>query len=287
MGESPTSLKRYLGGQLRKLRVAAGLKPVDVMRALRCSRSKVTKMEKGHVGVREAELEKLLDLYRVTDPLRQDLLNIGREARKRGWWASEKLTSSVPEFFRTFIGLEADAEEIRTYQQELVPGLLQTDAYTRAVIHAVSPNLDEAEVERRLKVRRQRQARLIGLDPPRIVAVLHEAVIRTMVGGPETMREQLQFLLDVQRDSPVEIFILPFSVGAHAAIGFTFVLLRDRDEDEPGTVYVDGLTKADYLDEATDPRDVEIYNDAFERLKTVALPADASRAAVASVIAEL
>lgn len=287
MGESPTSLKRYLGGQLRQLRVAAGLKPTDVMEALQCSRSKVTKIERGQVGIREKELEALLELYGAEPGLRSGLIATGREARKRGWWAAEQLTSSVPEFFRTFIGLEASAEEIWTYQSELVPGLLQTEAYTRAVILAVSPDLDVVEVERRLKVRKQRQARLIGLEPPRIVAVLNEGVIREVIGGPEVMREQLQFLLDIQQEIPVEVLVKPFSAGAHPVIGFNFVILRDHDQDEPNTVYVDGLTKADYLDAATDPQDLVIYCDAFERLRTVTLPTGESRTLIASVMADL
>ncbi|MEO6085191.1 MAG: helix-turn-helix transcriptional regulator [Umezawaea sp.] len=287
MGESPTSLKRYLGAQLRQLRVAAGLKPVDVMEELACSRSKVTKIERGQVGIREKELEALLRLYKAEPDLAAGLVEVAREARKRGWWASENLTSSVPPFFRTFIGLEASAEEIWTYQSELVPGLLQTEAYSRAVVNAVSPNLDVIEVERRLKVRKQRQARLIGLSPPRIVAVVNEGVVREVIGGPEVMREQLRFLIDIQKEIPVEVRVKPFAAGAHPVIGFNFVVLRDHDHDEPTTVYVDGLTKADYLDAATDPQDLAIYTEAFERLRTVALPADESRTLIASVMADL
>lgn len=287
MGESPTSLKIALGLELKRLRVKAGLKPLDVQTALACSRSKVTKIEKGQVGIRQAELEKLIDLFDVEPRLAEMLIKMAAESRKRGWWAAAKLGMSVPDWFRTFIGLESSAEEIWIYEAELVPGLLQIEAYTKAVIEAVNPGVSPDELARRLRVRTGRQARLIGLNPPRVVAVLSEGVLRRMVGGPDVMREQLKFLLAVTEEKPVEVRVVPFAAGAHAAIGFTFIMLRDESQDEPGTAYVESLMDATYSDEATDPEEVRAYRDAFERLKAAAMGPDESRTLLSRVMSEL
>lgn len=287
MGESPTSLKIALGLELKRLMLQAGLKPGDVQQALACSRSKVTKLLKGQVGIRQAELEKLLVLFKVEAPLAETLIKMAAEARKRGWWAQAKLGMSVPDWFRTYIGLESSAEEIWIYQAELIPGLLQVEAYTKAVIAAVNPDITTEELTRRLRVRTGRQARLIGLNPPRVVVVLSEGAIRRMVGGPDVMREQLKFLLAMTEDKPVEVRIVPFSAGAHAAIGFTFIMLRDESEDEPTTVYVESLMDADYNDEATDPEVLKAYRTTFERLKEAALGAEESRSFLSRVALEL
>lgn len=287
MGESPTSLKKYLGRELRRLRVkVAKLPPTAVMAALNCSRSKVTKIETGQVGMREAELKALLDLYQADDKKREELVRVAAEARKRGWWASAKLGMSIPDWFRMFVGLEASAEEIWIRQIEVIPGLLQVESYTRALIKAMSPDASETDIEGRLKVRAGRQARLLGLDPPRIVVVLSEAAVRQTVGGKQVMAEQLSFLLKVTQTLPVEIYVVPFSSGAHAAFGFSFTLLRDSDADEPSDVYVDGLSQAQYLDSDHESEDVGVYRDAFERAREAAYNQDASRELLGRVLAE-
>lgn len=287
MGESPTSLKIALGLELKRLMIAAGMKPGDVQRALACSRSKVTKLLKGQVGIRQAELEKLLVLFGAEASLAESLIKMAAEGRRRGWWATAKLGMSVPDWFRTFIGLESDADEIWIYEAELIPGLLQVESYSKAVIEAVNPGISEAEMTRRLRIRTGRQARLIGLNPPRVVAVLSEGAIRRMVGGADVMREQLKFLLAMTEEKPVEVRVIPFSVGAHAAIGFTFIMLRDETQDEPNTVYIESLMDADYNDEATDPKELEAYRSAFEQLKQAALGPEESRALLSRVVSEL
>lgn len=284
MSQGPTFLKRHVGEELKKLRVAAGKSRKDAADKLDCSLSKITKIERGYNAVKRAELDDLLTLYNADAEIAESLLRIASESKQRGWWSS--YGQAVPDWFRTFVGLEYAAEEIQKYT-EIIPGLLQVEPYTRAAIAAVSPDLSEVEVENRLKVRAERQARLLGMDPPRLNFVLGEAAIQRLVGGPKVMLQQLQFLLDIQQTKPVEIRILDNDAGAHAALGFTFTLLRHPDELDAGTVYVEGLTRADYFDQRTDPLDVDLYRLAFARVRDAALSVQKSRDLLARVVVDL
>ncbi|MCO1578322.1 helix-turn-helix domain-containing protein [Crossiella sp. SN42] len=266
MAESPTVRRRHVGAELRRLREAAGQDRESAAELLDCSLSKITKIELGNVAVKKAELEKLLDFYAAPADLSASLLVIAAEAKKRGWWS--KYGKAVPDWFRTFVGLESAACEMRVYEAELITGVLQTEAYTRAVIAAVSPELDADQVARLVRVRAERQARLLGGDPQRLNLIMSEAAVRRMVGGPAVMREQLTFLAEVQRRPNVTIQVLPLWSGAHAAIGFTFTMLRFPDEPAPTLVYLEDLTSAVYLDEAAD---LDVYKLAFDRLQALAL----------------
>lgn len=228
-----------------------------------------------------AELEKLLECYSAPAELSASLLVIAAEAKKRGWWS--RYGKAVPDWFRTFVGLESAACEMRVYEAELITGVLQTEAYTRAVIAAVSPELAEEQVERLVRVRAERQARLLSGDPQRLNLIMSEAAVRRMVGGPAIMREQLAFLVAVQRRPNVTIQVLPFRSGAHAAIGFTFTMLRFPDEPAPTLVYLEDLTSAAYLDEAAD---LDVYKLTFDRLQALALGPAESVAVIERAVSE-
>jgi hypothetical protein len=175
----------------------------------------------------------------------------------------------VPEWVRAFVGLEAEAAEIKKFEVELVPGLFQTEAYTRAVTRAADPTRNPAEVDRLVAIRQERQARLFGDGPPQLWVVLNEAVIRRAVGGPEVMSEQLGRLRELADLPTVSLQVLPFNAGAHAAMGSSFSILRLPD---PGgqVVYLEDLWSAEYVDR--EPQ-VAAYNQVFDRLRTTALDA--------------
>lgn len=258
---NPPVRRLQLGRELRRLRETAEVSRDESAAELECNISKISKVETGKQTIQAAEVKALLDLYGVATDARDDVLRLAREARKRS-------TYRVPDWARTYVGLEADAAEIRTYEAELVPGLLQTEAYTRAVTRAASPTLNPAEVERIVATRAERQARLHGDRAPQLWVVINEAVLRRPVGGAEVMAEQLQRLRELAGLSSVSLQVLPFSAGEHAAMGSSFVLLRMADPPDAQMVYLEDLSSSDYLDQ---PGHITGYTMRFDRLAASAL----------------
>lgn len=254
-----------LGRELRRLREAAEVSRDAAAAELECSTSKISKIETGKATMRAGEVKVLLDRYGVTD--RDDVLRLARDARKRSAYR-------VPDWAKTYVGLEAEAAELRTYESELIPGLLQTPGYARLVTRAADPYRDPREVERLVDARIDRQQRLFsGEDTTLIWAILNEAVIRRVVGDMEVMQGQLLHLLSTAERPNVTIQVLPFAAGAHAAMGSSFVHLRLVDPPDAEIVYLEDLTSSDYLDR---PAHVESYYNVFGMLAQAALDPDKS-----------
>ncbi|MGH3887962.1 MAG: helix-turn-helix domain-containing protein [Pseudonocardiaceae bacterium] len=255
----PTVYRLQLGRELRRLREAAGRSREDAAAELECGVSKVSKIETGKATLRPAEVRALLDLYNVTD--RDAVLRLAQYARRRS-------TVRVPDWAKTFVGLEADAAEIRTYQTELVPGLLQTEDYARVVTQAADPTRDPREVERLVASRIERQQRLRSPGAPLIWAILNEAVIRRRVGDTETIGRQLLHLVEMNNDPNITIQVLPFSAGAHPAMGSSFVHLRLGDPPDGEIIYLEDMASSDYLGR---PAQIASYLTAFGMLAQKAL----------------
>jgi len=188
----------------------------------------------------------------------------------------------VPEWVRAYVGLEANAVEIQTFEIDLVPGLLQTEAYTRAVAMAANAARNPAEVERLVSIRRERQTRLFGDNPPQLSVILHEAALRIVVGGPDVMREQLAQLIELPRLPGVSLHVLPFSVGAYASMGATFSILGLPGGER--VVYLEKLWLADYVDKAAQ---VGAYTQLWDSLFASALDTTSSAASIKKVMGEL
>ncbi|MDR7303208.1 helix-turn-helix domain-containing protein [Haloactinomyces albus] len=271
MKESPTARRRALGQALRELRIAAGKNTAEAAALLECSESKIRKIEYGDVPTKVAERNALMAAYGATEEDTAEIHSLAKGANQRGWWQSYR--GAVPRWFQRFVGLESAAAEIRTYEVELVPGLLQTESYAHALINSGNPGMPQSEIESRLKVRTERQERLLK-DGARLVVVMSEAAIRRVVGGPSVMSEQLTLLLDIQQQAEVEIQVIPYAAGAHPATGFPFVLLRFPDDVAPSLAYTESLTSAAYHDRQAD---VDTYTLTFDRLRAIALsPADSA-----------
>src|SRR5690606_25123269 len=195
MGE-PTVRKRQLGGELRRMRVAAGLKLEDVAARTGLPASKVNRVELARLGIKPDDLNKLLDLYGVDDVAKRDVLHaLAKHGSQRGWWQTYK--DIISPAYADLISLEADATSMRTYQTTLIPGLLQTASYARSTINALSMNAPAGEVNALTQVRMARQAVLSRPEPLELWAVIHEAALRPRVkSDPKMMKEQLQKLLD-------------------------------------------------------------------------------------------
>ncbi|HET8657620.1 MAG TPA: helix-turn-helix transcriptional regulator [Micromonosporaceae bacterium] len=240
-----------LGAQLRRLREHKGLSREDAGWEIRASESKISRMELGRVGFKERDVADLLTLYGVKDEQeRAALLSLARQANSTGWWS--RYSDVLPSWFQAYVGLEAAASIIRTYETQFVPGLLQTPEYARAVVLLRHFRATEGEVDRRVDLRRARQRVLTRPGPPRLWAVMDEAVLRRQVGGPDVMRAQIEALIEATRLPNVKLQVVRFRSGGHAAAGGPFTILRFPDQDLPDVVYIEQLTNALYLEKSDD-----------------------------------
>jgi hypothetical protein len=258
----PTVRRMLVGSQLRRLRTEAAITREQAGQAIRASAWKIHRLENGQVGFKERDIIDLLRLYGVTDPGEvASLVTLAREANEPGWW--QVYGDLLPQWFRAFVDLESAATLIRTYEGQLVPGLLQTEDYMRAVIHGAHLNQSPEEVERRVRLRVGRQVLLERADAPRLWAVVDEAALRRPVGGREVMRGQLERLIEAAKLPNVTLQVLPFRAGAHPAMVGAFSILRFADGELPDVVYLEHLTNAVYLDKRDE---VERYLDVMESI---------------------
>ncbi|HEV7898584.1 MAG TPA: helix-turn-helix transcriptional regulator [Planosporangium sp.] len=266
----PTVLRMLLGAHLRRLREAQGVSREDAGWEIRASESKISRMELGRVGFKERDVADLLTLYRLEDTHERDrLLALARETTTPGWW--HHYGDVLPNWFQSYLGLEAAVVLIRTYEVQFVPGLLQTRDYARAVVLLGYRTAPAEEIERRVSLRMARQQLLTRQDPPQLWAVVDEAALRRPIGGHEVMRAQIEALIDAAKLPSVRLQIIPFLAGGHAAAGGSFSILRFPDRDLPDVVYIEQLASALYLDKRDD---VDQYAVAMETLCIEAEPPD-------------
>lgn len=264
----PTVQRLVLGGHLRRLREEAGITTERAAVSIRGSHSKISRMEHGRVGFKERDIADLLTLYGIGSGDERDaLLRLAREANTPGWW--QGYADILPHWVEPYFGLEAAASFIREYELQFVPGLLQIEEYARAVIRL--GNLpSEQEITRRTQARISRQDILRREDPPKLWAVLDEGALRRVIGGPKVMKEQLRHLIEMCDHPDVTLQILPFSAGAHRAMGGPFTILRYAEPDLRDVVYIEQLTSALYLDKQTE---VDAYLAVIEEVCLQAEPA--------------
>jgi len=242
MDQSPTVRGRRLMRELKRLREASDLTPDEAAARLDFSRSKIYRLENGKSRIDADDLEDMLDLYGVTSPERDALIQLGKEARRRGWWTRYKDV-----FSGSYVVLESEASNIRRCAS-LVPGIFQTEDYARAVITATGPWLTREEIERRVTARATRQKALFGTRNPCMHVVLDESVLRRQVGGPDATRRQIAALAEVAQRPEITIQVLSFAAGACAGIDGDFVILDFPDPEDLSVVYVEGLFGDLYLE---------------------------------------
>jgi len=239
-------------------------------------------MELGRVSFKQRDVEDLLTLYGVDDDEeRERLVDLARQANAPGWW--HRFGDVLPGWFQSYLGLEAAASLIRTYEVQFVPGLLQTRDYARAVVLLGHGRARPEEVDRRVDLRLRRQAVLARPEPVQLWAVLDEAVLRRPIGPPAVMQAQLEALIEATQRPNVRLQVVPFRAGGHSAAGGAFSILRFPDQELPDIVYVEQLSSALYLDKR---EDVELYLDAMERLCVEADPPDRTADALRRILKE-
>ncbi|GAA1149730.1 helix-turn-helix transcriptional regulator [Streptomyces hebeiensis] len=274
-----TVLGRQLGDELRRLRDRAGLTTSQAAEALDCTKGKVSRIENGRVAVRLPDLTAMLHAYEVSDAeLRDRLSALARKANRRrreGWW--NQYGSVLADSYRDYIALEAMAGSIRTFQAQLIPGLLQTPDYIRAVTVASRQWQTADEIEQFVQVRLARQERLTDDTPLSVWAVVSEAVLLQQVGGPGVMYAQLRHLLAASENRNVTVQVLPFSRGAHASMFGPYVVLGFPEDGALDVVLADTPTGSVWLEREAEVRP---YQALFDAARTTALSPMESRAVI-------
>ncbi|MGH3550831.1 MAG: helix-turn-helix domain-containing protein [Pseudonocardiaceae bacterium] len=259
--QGPTALRIVLGNQLRQLREASGITTGAAGHAIRASHAKISRMELGRVSFKERDVADLLTLYGVTDEHdREAFLALARRANVPGWW--HHYGDILPSWFEMYIGLEQASSVIRTYEPQLIPGLLQTQDGARAVIQMGYPNASAEELERRVALRLKRQRVLTQPGAPSLWAVVDEAALWRL-DGRTALQDQLEHLIGMAELPNITLQVMPFYSGAHAAVGGPFTVLRFAEPDLPDLVYLEQLTSALYLDKS---EDVQHYLVLMDRL---------------------
>ncbi|MFI5839951.1 helix-turn-helix domain-containing protein [Catenuloplanes sp. NPDC051500] len=272
---SPTTLRRQLGAELRRLRDASGRTVADVARSLGWSESKLSRIETAHTGIRNRDLDSLLDTYSVPDDDRRRIRAVAVQSRQRAWW--EGYRDVLPDSYEMLIGFESEAESLQCYEGLVVPGLLQTDEYARAIFESDGHRHDgrelgDSEIDQKVAVRMARQALLTRQPSLNFVAILDEGVLRREVGGPGVLRRQLVRLAETSERANVTIQVLPFSAGAHPALAGAFAILRFSGGQSP-LVHCEVRTGGIFQ---TRSDEVEGYAASFDELRAIALSPDRS-----------
>jgi len=281
MQYGPAVRRRKLGAELRALRTGAGLTSGQAARLVGWHQSKVSRIETGSSGVKPADVRLLLDAYVVEDSELRDLLLVlagADEVGRHHWWHAYR--GVLPSTYRDFISLESQASVMRTLETAVVPGLLQTPEYARAVTRAAVDGLEEAKLDALVEVRLARQDVLRSNPPLALSAVLDEAVLRREVGGPDVMARQLRRLVEAAHLPQVRLQVLPFSAGAHIGITGPFVIFSFPNTSDLDVVVLDQLTSSLYLERK---EDLQAYNEAFNTLQIHALSPEDSLDYIAGI----
>ena len=265
-----TVLRMRLGSQLRRLREAAGFSPEEAGFEIRGSRSKISRLENGRVRLKNRDVTDLLALYGVTDEaVRSKFLELVTQSNGPDWWA--EYGDIMPGWFETYLGLEAAAAIIRSFEVQFVHGLFQTADYARAVAGVGRNPAMEDEVERRVSLRLKRQEMLSRPGPPNVWSVMDEAVLHRPAGSAAVMRAQFRHLIQMAELPHVTLQVIPFARGVHPGESGSFTVLRFEEHDLPDVVYLEQLTNAVYLEQRSD---VERYLQVADEISSQALTPD-------------
>ena len=283
MTTGPTVRRRRLGTELRKLREGNGYKLEEVAAALGVAPSTLSRIETGKAPTKSAYLSQMLAMYGVAEPgQRQVLVDMAREGHRKGWWAA--YDDVLPSGLDIYVGLEAEASALRSYEISVVHGLLQTHQYARTILRETSPRLTAEQVDRLADLRSERQKRLDEAPPLDLWVILDEAVIRRTVGGPEVMRPQLEHLLAMGVRPGTTLQVLPFASGAHAGHDGPFAIIEFQERADTEVAYVETAAGPLYLEK---DREVRARAEAFDRLRAAALSPHASADLIAREVALL
>jgi transcriptional regulator with XRE-family HTH domain len=277
----PTIARWQLGRQLKTLRETAGISQLKIAEDLDCSESKIYKIESGDVGIGRGDLLLMLDRYRVTeDGQRQAVFDLQKQGKQRGWWSRY---GQLPNNYATYVGLEGAATSVRNFELAVMPGLLQTEEYARALIgeaFAEQPN----EAERRIQLRLERQKCLVEEPQLNYWSIIDESALHRRTGGRDVMREQLRHLVDMNKRRNVTVQVLPFSEGWHPGTLGSFNILEYPEDVHSPVVYTETVAGDAYLEREEEIRRVSLT---YTHLHAAALSASKSRELIAAIAKDL
>jgi transcriptional regulator with XRE-family HTH domain len=278
-GNPHTSIRsRQAAAELRTLREQAGLSGAEVAKRLGMSPSKISRIETGNSGLQIEDVAALLGLYQVPASTRDELLDLVRRSEERGWWTRQP---GLPQLWRSLIDFEAKATRVQNYEGLVVPGLLQTAEYARAIIQGVAPTVSEAELDNLVAARMARQAVLTRASAPQFFAVVDEGALRRPVGEPGVMRRQLAHLVGAAEQPHVTLRVVPLAAGAHAGLRGPFVILEFAEE--PALVFLENHGTVLFLEEETD---LAAYRLALGNILNAALAPAATVELITQIAAE-
>ena len=244
---NPSVRSRQVSLQLRQLREERGLSGVEVAKALGMSPSKISRLETGSRGLNSDDVAALLGHYEAPEALRQQILDQVRKSVQRGWWQSQGM--GLPELWQTMINFESSATRIQNYEAIVIPGLLQTDEYTEAIIRSINKTLSKSELTNLVASRRARQA-VLGRRELQFLAVLDESALRRPIAESGVMRRQLRHLVDSGERPNVTVRVVPLQAGPHAGLRGPFAIMDFAEE--PSLVYIENQSTSMFLDEKED-----------------------------------
>ncbi|MFG2681768.1 helix-turn-helix domain-containing protein [Streptomyces sp. NPDC048392] len=283
INSNPTIRQRRLARRLRELRTAAGLTHADAAKALGSAESKIGRIENAQSGIRLPDLRALMDAYNVTDPAeRTEIEALSREAKQKGWWS--RYTNAVDSAYAAYVAVEWDAAELYNVETNLVPGLLQTPEYTRALIELQVPDATSEHVETQINMRRDRRKVLTRDTPLQLWVIIAEGVLHHRVGSLEVMKAQLEALVEDSRRSNVQLQVLPQEDPMNACLFGPFVIMSFPASSETDIIYTESPTSTLYYEE---PADVDTYTTLFRRLNMAAANVSNSRALILDAIKEM
>ncbi len=278
-GNSHTSARsRQAAAELRALREQAGLSGAEVARRLDMSPSKISRIETGSTGLQVEDVAALLGFYQVPADVRDELLDLVRRSTERGWWTRQP---GLPTLWRNLISFEAKATRVQNYEALVVPGLLQTAEYARAILQGIAPTITEAELDDLVAARMARQAVLARASAPQFFAVVDEGALRRPGGAPGGMPRQLQHLLGAAEQPHVALRVVPLAAGAHAGLRGSFAILEF--DEEPALVFVENQGTGLFLEEV----DLAAYRVALGNILNAALAPAATTELITQIAAEL
>ncbi|MEV5830242.1 helix-turn-helix transcriptional regulator [Spirillospora sp. NPDC052242] len=264
----PTVRGRRLAREIRRLREEQKLTLQEVADRLDWSRATISRLETGQTRPKPGDIADILDLYGVPSPERDSLITLARQAGQRGWW-----TAYQDVFAGSYVALEDEASHIRTWDPQLIHGLLQTEQYARRVITAGRLLPNQEDIERRISARKHRQGLLTRENAPQLHVIFDEGVLRRPIGGPGVMRGQLEALVAAAERPTITIQVLPYSAQEHAGLDGRFTILSYPDPADPDIAYVEGTMGDVYLESA---EAIAKHRDRFDRIEAAALSTEES-----------
>lgn len=279
---NPTVQRRRLGAEFRRLRERSGRKIEEVAVYVGCAKSTMSRIESGKVGVSLLVARALLDFYQVGGQERDKLIAAAHESRKPSWW--RPYAGVIAEPLHDLLGLEAAAASLKVFETTVMPGLLQTESYTRILMLSAQPHEPKERREKRIELRMMRQRILTENHPLQYWAIIEETVMRRPVGGPKIMSAQLERLAEACQFSHVCIQVTPLSVGAHIGMDGPFTILEFSEAQDLDVVYTDSQAGPFYLEEKSG---VESYQEKFQRIHSVALNVEDSLALIEQIRKEI